>query len=191
MSAPRGLQGLPGEGPEGAGGPGPLGAGVSQMDRGAGLGVGVAGKMAPTPTRGRARARGLREGCSGSEEACPPSRGLPVPPGAGQWRGWGCLMGPPPLVGGACTAWRSPGAQERPEGALPASREPGVPARAHTIPFFALHLLVQGSPNILRAQGSPWSQGLLLSGAGSGEPNPSRPGSLRDAQECPPHTLLL
>ena len=44
-----------------------------------------------------------------------------------------------PVVGGARAAWRLPGAQERPEGALPASREPGVPATEHTIPFSAFH----------------------------------------------------
>lgn len=191
MSAPRGLQGLPGQGPEGAGGQGPLGAGVSQMDGRAGLGVGVAGKTAPTPTRGRARARGLREGCSGYQRrpvSCPGA--CPCRPGQ-EVEGVGLPDGSSPVVGGARAAWRLPGAQERPEGALPASREPGVPATEHTIPFSAFHLLVQGSPDILGAQGSPWSQGLPRGGAGSGEPNPSRPGSLRDAQGCPPRTLLL
>ena len=176
MSAPRALQGLLGEGPGGCKWAGPLGCrSVSDGGTHRPWWRGGAGKTAPTPTRGRAGAPGLREGFSGLEEACPPSGGLlSVPPGAGPWRGWGCLMGLPPLLGGARGAWRSPGAQEWPEGAHPASQEPGVPARAHArLRFPPFTFLSRGLWTCLGPK--PWSQGLPRGEVGGGEPHPSRP----------------
>lgn len=101
MSAPRALHGLLGEGPGGAGGQGPLGAGVSQMEGRAGPGRGGVPGTQPPPQQGAEPGpRGCRRGARAQRRPVPRPGACCLLPGAGPWRGWGCLTGPPPLLGG-------------------------------------------------------------------------------------------
>ena len=76
----------------------------------------------PLPHRGAEPGRmpGPREEGSGTE-ACPLSTGSAACPDWGRTveSGWGCLTGPPTLVGSARDARPLPGAQERPRGCPP------------------------------------------------------------------------